>query len=177
MIVIVGASASGKSTVQKVLCKDGKYKPLISYTTREPREGEVDGVDYHFVTRKKFIEMKELGAFAEHAIYNGWHYGIAKEDIKDDTVGVLTPHGLRMLKRFPELHITSFYLDVPRRDRLIKILQRNDDVDEAIRRNMSDVGTFDGIEDEVDYVLPNDGYSSSPKWLADIILTCMSEER
>ena len=36
---------------------------------------------------------------------------------------------------------------------------------------------FDGIEDEVDYVLPNDGYSFSPKWLADIILTCMSEER
>ena len=59
------------------------------------------------------------------------------------------------------MDITSFYICVPRRDRLIKILERNDNVDEAIRRNMSDVGQFDGIEDEVDFILTNDIFQFS----------------
>ena len=170
MIVIVGASASGKSTVQKILCKDEKYQPLVSYTTRKPREGEIDGVDYHFIDKSQFRRMAIQDFFAEIAEYNGWYYGIAKSDIKDDTVGVLTPHGLRMLKKFPELNITSFYLNVPRRNRLIKILERGDNVDEAIRRNISDVGTFDGVEDEVDYILNNANYEKTPEELAQRII-------
>lgn len=175
MIVIIGASASGKSTIQKILCKDGKYKPLVSYTTRKPREGEIDRVDYNFISKSQFRILALQDFFAEIAEYNGWYYGIAKKDVKDDTVGVLTPHGLRMLKKFPELNITSFYLDVPRRNRLIKILERGDNVDEAIRRNLSDVGTFDGVEDEVDYILNNANYEKTPEELAQKIIELVGD--
>ena len=76
-------------------------------------------------------------------------------------VAVLTPHGLRQMKKIKGLDITSFYICIPRRDRMIKILQRGDDIEECIRRSQSDIGMFDGIEDEVDYILHNDGYKES----------------
>ena len=151
MIVLVGESASGKSSIQNELVKTYGYKKVITYTTRPKRDYETAG-------------------------YNDWYYGTAKKDCdtniddfkngyQDNKVIVLTPHGLRNLQKYSDttekVDITSFYIQVPRRDRLIKILERNDNVDEAIRRNMSDVGQFDGIEDEVDYILNNNGFQFS----------------
>lgn len=161
MIVLVGASASGKSSIERCLVNDFGYKKIVSYTTRQPREGEVDGLDYHFISVEQFEVLKEQGFFAEVATYNNWHYGTAKEDCTDDKVAVLTPHGLRQLKKIDGLNITSFYINVPRRDRLIKLLQRGDSIEESYRRNVSDVGMFDGVEDEVNFVINNDGYKKS----------------
>lgn len=158
MIVLVGESASGKSSVEKYFVENYGYKKIVSYTTRKPRNGEIDGVDYYFVTEEKFLELQENGFFAESAAYNGWHYGTAKEDCTDDKIAVLTPHGLRQLSKIDGINVLSFYISVPRRDRLIKILQRGDNIEEAYRRSLSDVGQFDGIEDEVDSVIENIGY-------------------
>lgn len=144
-----------------------------TYTTRPMRKEDVDGETYHFITEEQFNDMIEKDLFAEHASYNGWQYGTAKEDCTDDKVVVLTPHGLRQLKKNKDLHIISFYIDVPRRDRLIKILERGDDIEESYRRNLSDVGQFDGIKDEVDYVISNKGYSWSPLNMAHIIKRSM----
>ena len=156
MIVLVGESASGKSSIERELVALG-FNKIVTYTTRPMRNGET----YHFITEEQFNDMVEKNLFAEHASYNGWQYGTAKEDCTDDKVVVLTPHGLRQLKKNIDLKIISFYIKVPRRDRLIKILERGDDIEEAYRRNLSDVGQFDGIEDEVDYVIRNEGYKRS----------------
>ena len=172
MIVLVGASASGKSSIEKYIVDNYGYYKVISYTTRDPREGEIDGVDYHFITVKQFKELQGQGFFAETAIYNNWYYGTAKEDCTDDKIAVLTPHGLRQLKKIDGLNITSFYINVPRRDRLIKLLQRGDSIEESYRRNVSDVGMFDGLEDEVDFVIDNEEYNKSVKEMADIVMTC-----
>lgn len=161
MIVLVGESASGKSSIEKYLVDNYGYNKVVSYTTRSPRPNEVDGVDYHFVSVEKFKYLKEQGFFAETAIYNNWHYGTAKEDCTDDKIAVLTPHGLRQISKVDGITTVSFYINVPRRDRLIKILQRGDNIEEAYRRSLSDVGQFDGIEDEVNYVINNDGYAKS----------------
>lgn len=171
MIVLVGESASGKSSIEKNLVENYGYNKVISYTTRPPREGEVDGVDYHFVTEEKFKELKDHGIFAETAEYRGWHYGTAALDCTNDKVAVLTPHGLRQIKKIiGGKNIKSFYINVPRRDRLIKILQRGDDIEEAYRRSLSDVGMFDGIEDEVDYVLNNPSYKFSIEDITQMLL-------
>lgn len=169
MIVLVGESASGKSSIEKHLVDNYGYKKIVSYTTRQPREGEVDGVDYHFISMEQFNTLKEQGFFAENATYNGWGYGIAKKDCTDDKVAVLTPHGLRQVSKLSNIDVTSFYISVPRRDRLIKILQRGDDIDEACRRSLSDRGQFDGVEDEVDYVIYNDGYKYSIEQMAEAV--------
>lgn len=174
MLVLVGESASGKSSIEKYLVDNCGYNKIVSYTTRQPREGEVDGIDYHFVSIEQFESLKEQGFFAENAVYNNWHYGVAKEDCTDDKVAVLTPHGLRQISKIKDINILSFYINVPRRDRLIKILQRGDSIEESYRRNLSDVGMFDGIEDEVDYAIYNDGYNKSIEEMAKEVLYLVS---
>lgn len=161
MIVLVGESASGKSSIERCLVNDYEYEKVVSYTTRPPRDGEIDGVDYHFIDTEKFLKLKSEGFFAETAVYRDWYYGTAKEDCTNDKIAVLTPHGLRQVSKIDNINVTSFYINVPRRDRLIKILQRGDNIEEAYRRSLSDVGQFDGIEDEVDYIIHNDGYKKS----------------
>lgn len=174
MIVLVGESASGKSSIEKYLVDNYGYSKVISYTTRSPRPNEINGVDYHFVSVEEFKSLNEQGFFAETATYNNWHYGTAKEDCTDDKIAVLTPHGLRQISKVDGITAVSFYINVPRRDRLIKILQRGDDIEEAYRRSLSDVGQFDGIEDEVDYVINNDGYAKSIKKMSEEVYSIIN---
>lgn len=173
MIVLVGESASGKSSIEKFLVDNYEYKKVVSYTTRPPRDNEINGVDYHFISVEEFLKLKEEGFFAETAKYREWYYGTAKEDCTDDKIAVLTPHGLRQISKVDGINVTSFYICVPRRDRLIKILQRGDSIEESYRRNLSDVGQFDGIEDEVDYVIYNDGYKRSVAEMAKTVHCCV----
>lgn len=173
----MGESAAGKSSIEKVLAQRYGYKRTISYTTRPPRVGEVDGVDYHFITEEEYADKFNSGFFVETGAYNGWLYGTTKEQYDKSTVCVLTPHGLRQIKKnLAEENMVSFYIMVPRRDRLIKILERGDDIDEAVRRNQSDVGQYDGIEDEVDYVVCNEGYIQSTEALASEIVQLVKEK-
>lgn len=175
VFILTGESASGKSSVQNYMVENLGFKRIVTYTTRPPRENEVDGLDYYFITKSHFLKLKEQGFFAETAYYNGWYYGSAKKDYYSDNftkVAVLTPHGIRQIERNLDDVITYItYLKVPRRDRLIKILQRGDDIEEAYRRNLSDVGQFDGIEDEVDLIIENNGYERHVSKIAIEIIT------
>lgn len=160
MIVIVGESGCGKSSLAKAFVEKHKnYTNLVTYTTRPKRENEVDGVDYHFVTQEEYDRLANEGFFAEHNVYRGWSYGTASKDCDDSecTIAVLTPAGMRALKR-AGVKMVVVYLEVDRRSRLINILRRGDDIEEAYRRSLSDVGQFDGISEESDYVILNAGY-------------------
>lgn len=76
LIVISGPSGVGKDTVIKRLLElDPNLRYSVSYTTRSPRPGEVDGVNYHFVSRAEFERLIREGAFLEHATYDGNLYG------------------------------------------------------------------------------------------------------
>ena len=79
MIVLVGESASGKSSIERELIALG-FNKIVTYTTRPMRKEDVDGETYHFITEEQFNDMIEKDLFAEHASYNGWRYGTAKED-------------------------------------------------------------------------------------------------
>lgn len=172
MIAIIGESASGKSTLQKMLIKDDpEYKKVVAYTTRPMRDGEVDGVDYHFISQSTFDDFVKRNFFVEHAKYQNWCYGTAKADCKDkNAVAVLAPAGMRALKRLG-FDVTSIYLYVDRRSRLINILARGDNIDEAYRRNLSDVGQFDGVIKEVDYVIDNTAFYMDENQ----VLKCLKE--
>lgn len=156
MLVILGESASGKTTLLKMFISENpKYHKIVTYTTRPMRDGEVDGVDYHFISQDAFNELVESGFFIEHAKYRDWAYGTAKADCEsENAIAILTPAGLRALKRLG-YDVTSIYVYVDRRSRLINILARGDNIDEAYRRNLSDVGQFDEVIQEVDYVIDN----------------------
>ena len=164
IIVLVGESASGKSTIENLIRNRNKsFSKIVSYTTRPMRDKETEGIDYHFISDEEFESMIKNDDFVEFAKYRGWNYGSAKKDYNDNKnhIAVLTPHGCRTLKRWGDNNntkIISIYFKVDRRSRMIKILNRGDDIDEAYRRNISDVGQFDGFEDEADYIINNDNY-------------------
>lgn len=185
MIVIVGESASGKSTVQDILINQYGFKKYPSFTTRAKRENESNGIDYYFVSEEQFIDKLKQGGFLESAKYYKWWYGTPIEALRDNSaVLVLTPKGFRAVKKLVasrgfnddgNISVTSFYLNVPRRDRLVKMLTRKesggreDDIEEAYRRNVSDVGMFDGVETEVDFTIDNTRYEKTPSDVADYI--------
>ena len=184
MLVLVGESASGKTSLQNALIKHNPdFKKIVTYTTRPKRKNEKNGVDYHFVSEAKFQKMVKKGYFIEHTKYRDWYYGTAKKDCinNDKSVVVLNPPGLRALKRINS-DITSVYLYVDRRFRLINILLRKDNlndedlsIDEAYRRNLSDVGQFNGIIDEVDYVIDNTEYHMNEEEVLKCLLSILKE--
>ncbi len=81
IFVISGPSGSGKGTVCEALRKINPDTAIsVSATTRKPREGEVDGVSYHFMTRERFEELIAQGEVLEHTQYNGNYYGTLRSE-------------------------------------------------------------------------------------------------
>lgn len=168
MIVVVGESASGKTTlVKEYVKKHPEYRRIVTYTTRPPREGEQDGVDYHFLSEAAFDEFSKRDFFVEENMYRNWRYGTAREDCElDKAIVVLTPAGFRALRTYNMFSDNSpiiVYLYVDRRSRLISMLNRGDDIEEAYRRSLSDVGQFDGVEKEVEICLVNERFQLTPE--------------
>jgi len=82
VIVLSGPSGAGKSTIyKKVLNEIAGLEFSVSCTTRSPRPGEIDGKDYHFVSREKFEDLLKRDAFAEHAEVHGNYYGTLKQEL------------------------------------------------------------------------------------------------
>ena len=83
LIVISGPSGVGKDTlIKRLLELDTNLRYSVSCTTRKPRPGERDGVDYSFVSRDRFQQLLDEGAFLEHATYNGNLYGTLAERVE-----------------------------------------------------------------------------------------------
>lgn len=106
LMIVCGPSGSGKTTLVRHLmkCRENVAES-VSHTTRPMREGEVDGVDYHFVTSDEFEEIE----FVERAVYHGRNYGTARETLKKlaeegkDIAAVVDYHGVEsLLTYFPK---------------------------------------------------------------------------
>ena len=178
MIILVGESASGKSTIERCLCDNYNYKRVISYTTRPKREYETDGIDYHYISKENFEEKLKQGFFAEHTMYRDWYYGSAVEDCTDDKVIVANPHGLRQLNKMSNVKAISFYIKVPERIRLIRMLNRGDDILECFRRIFSDQGVFQNVEEDTNYIIENydSEINTQAKTIINIVNKAMSKE-
>ena len=160
MLIIVGKSSVGKDTIQKEILKLG-YKPVVSYTTRPPRNGEVDGIAYHFITKEEFLKKEEEGFFAETTSYNvatgeTWHYGSAIEDLAKDKVMIVNPEGLKQIKKLKSLKPIAFYLMADEETIWNRLRIRGDDALEARRRLNADDVDFANIILDVDFCLKND---------------------
>ncbi|XP_072110235.1 guanylate kinase isoform X3 [Mobula birostris] len=83
-VVISGPSGAGKSTLLKLLLKEyeGVFGFSVSHTTRNPRSGEENGIDYHFVSREEMLRGIEAGEFIESAVFSGNLYGTSKAAVQ-----------------------------------------------------------------------------------------------
>lgn len=97
MIILVGASASGKTEIAKILIEKYDYSKCITTTTREKREGEINGLSYHFVTKEQFKDLLNKNAFVENATYQNEYYGTQKKDLGKEGVIILEPTGANSL--------------------------------------------------------------------------------
>jgi len=100
IVIFLGPSGSGKTSTIRAM----KLPELLSVTTRDPRPGEVDGVDYDFITLDEFEKMSENNEFAEYVTYHGTHYGYTKKAVEkareknDITVCAAEIEGVKQLK-------------------------------------------------------------------------------
>lgn len=145
-VVLCGPAASGKDHARKLLEELG-YKYEVSYTTRPPRTGEVDGKDYHFVTRQYFEWMIREDEFYEYVEFNGWLYGTAKKQIEgNNKVFIMTPSGLAHMTTEDRCDSLVVYLDIPLDIRRERLKQRCD-ADSVERRIEADEKDFAGFID------------------------------
>ena len=165
IIVLLGASGSGKSTIENELAIHHGFKKIISYTTRKPRENEENGKDYFFIDNGTFEEVLKRDLFAEHDEYSQNRlYGTLKSDYVDgNKVVVLTPNGLRQLKKnCPNEDIFTVLVEASLGTRVKRYIDRCgvnnfnfDDAGEIFERINRDFGMFLGLEKEVDLVVRN----------------------
>lgn len=162
LILLLGASGTGKSTLEGILEKRLGFKRVISHTTRPIREGETQGMTYHFIDDVAFEVYKQQGAFLETTSYNNWQYGINKHDVdlsKDSYIAVIEPYGYRQLvESLGKENIISILITVDGKERLLRALNREEHPNcrEICRRYIADLDLFEGIEKEVDGIIEND---------------------
>lgn len=145
-LILVGKAASGKDFLKKRL-KDKGLKIGVSHTTRPPREGEVDGVDYHFVSKSQFETMVENQQFVEYMYFNGWYYGQTVEDFTSCDVMIMSKDGLDILPEEYRIQCVVIYLDIDRLTRIERLNDRNDINDSISRRLEADEEQFKNFTD------------------------------
>ena len=126
MIVLAGASASGKTEVAKELAKKYGITKVITTTTRQMRVGEVNGRDYFFVSKEQFEMMVQDGRFVEYTFYNDNLYGSTKDQISSNKCVVIDPAGLRAYIALNDPGIVTFFLDTTEETRYKRMLLRGD---------------------------------------------------
>ena len=129
----MGKSSSGKDTLYQMLKKELEFDSIVPYTTRPIREGETDGVEYHFVTEEEVAELEEAGKIIELRAYNTVH-GIWKYFTADDAqidlehrnyLMIGTVEAYQKLKAYyGEEHLVPIYIEVDDGIRLQRALNR-----------------------------------------------------
>ena len=179
-IILLGASSSGKSTIENELSTHHGFSKIVSYTTRQPRNNEKNGKDYFFIDNKMFEEFLSRSLFAEFDEYSQNRlYGTLKSDYVDgDKVVVLTPNGLRQLKKnCPNEKIFTVLVEANLGTRIKRYIDRCgvdkfnfDDKNEICSRVDRDFGMFLGLDKEVDLVVHNDEGTKIEDIISEILL-------
>ena len=162
IIALIGKAGSGKDTMMhKVLERNPNLHEIVSCTTRPRREGEVEGVNYFYLTPEQFGDKVLHDEMLEATCFNDWFYGTSYESLRSDVVniGVFNPTGIESLLGRPDVEVHVFYVIASAKDRLLRQLNRekDPDVDEIIRRYKTDEQDFADLDFEYD-VLYNEIY-------------------
>jgi len=171
LVILSGPSGSGKTSVAREVCKKiglDKTYFSISTTTRPPREGEVNGVDYFFVSKDEFLEDISNNQFLEWAEVHGNYYGTSLKQIQSalDAGKIvfldIDVQGFESIRKiYPKL-ITSVFITTPNKEILInRLKQRGTETEETLKvRLINALKEMEKIE-EYDYLLINDKFDES----------------
>ncbi len=178
VLVISAPSGTGKTTVLKqVMAELPGLVFSVSHTTRTPRQGEKDGVDYHFVNREKFAAMIEAGAFLEYAEVHGNLYGtnlesvVAQAEKGSDVILDIDVQGAQIIRNERMLAATCIFIIPPGLAELERRLRgRGTEDEETIALRMKNAEKEIAAVDGYQYLLVNDDLEEAVMTLKSVII-------
>ncbi len=176
LIVFSGPSGAGKDTILKKLLESSQnIKLSISATTRSPRTGEQDGIDYHFLTKEKFLQLIEKDEMLEHAEYCGNFYGTPSAPIKnwmnggnDVILEIEVQGGAQIKKKRPDC-VSIFILPPSIQELEQRLRARNTENEETIQKRMAVAREEIKLAKNYDYVVINDTVENAVNKIHTII--------
>jgi len=187
LVILSGPSGSGKTSVAREVCKrlgEDKTYFSISSTTRPPREGEKDGVDYFFLSKDEFLEDIENQEFLEWAEVHGNYYGTSLKPIKkalnEGKIVFLDidVQGFESIRKIYADIITSVFITTKHKDILIQRLKnRGTETEESLKVRLINALNEMKKIDEYDYLLINDVFEESVEMLEAIAKVSLLKSR
>ena len=177
MVILSSPSGVGKTTItKKIQQKYHSFKISVSHTTRIPRSNEVDGVDYHFISRKEFENLINKKKFYEYAKIFDNYYGTLKENvdetiIKNDIIFDIDWQGTKQLSKFKNLKLIKIFLIANKKEELKKrLIKRNQNTIQEIEKR------FNSFDEDIkhwldyDYIIINQNLDVCFRQIENIIL-------
>ena len=183
LVILSGVSGAGKDTIKKELIKRMEdVISLPSFTSRKPRNGEKEGIQYHFITKEEFIEKIKNGEFYEYDIHHEHYYGTSKKlmnekiasgkiIVKDIEVNG-TENLIKTLKN--ETKLVTIFLKVDKEELKRRLINRGDNLSPAeMELRLSRLDYEESKINLYDYVIKNDDLEKT----VQIIMTIIKNER
>tara|TARA_Y100001970_G_C13775702_1_gene622740 strand:- start:8 stop:598 length:591 start_codon:yes stop_codon:yes gene_type:complete len=162
MVILSSPSGVGKTTLtKKIQQKYPNFKISVSHTTRSPRSNEVDGVDYHFVTKEKFKDLISNKKFYEYAKIFENYYGTLKKSVDDDIVKNdiifdIDWQGTKQLSKFKNLRLIKIFLITSNKEELKKrLIKRDQNTDEEVEKRFKSFDSDIKQWNDYDFVIIN----------------------
>lgn len=153
ILALFGKSAAGKDSIQDWIVTNYPKltNKIVSCTTRPPRSGEQDGVNYFFLSDEEFAKKVLDGSMLEATSFREWFYGTALDQLDPDkiNIGVFNLTGVECILDDPRLEVVPVWVHASDRTRLIRSLKReqNPDCAEICRRFLADEKDFEEADD------------------------------
>ena len=178
LFVIAAPSGGGKTSLTRALLeREPAILLSVSYTTRLPRPGETDGVDYHFVTPERFRELKDAGEFLEHAQVHGNWYATSATWLKrqieagQDVLLEIDWQGAAQVRKLVPASVQIFILPPSLASLEERLVRRGQDDEQTITRRISAAREEIRHCGEFDYVIINQEFASALDDLSAIVRT------
>lgn len=176
LVLYTGSSGVGKGTImQELLKRDKNIRLSVSNTTRSPREGELDGVHYNFVTKEQFESLIKNDGYLEYTEYCGNYYGTPKQQVEDMLnqgydvfLEIEVCGGLQIMEKYPD--VLSIFILPPSIDTLEKRLRRRGTEDEeTILKRLGEAKREIECSEKYKYVVVNDKLEDAVDEILDIL--------
>ncbi len=176
MLILSSPSGVGKTTLtKKIQQKYQSFKISVSNTTRKPRSNEVDGLDYFFISKEKFLSLVNEGKFYEHAKIFENYYGTLKKNVDEiivsnDIIFDIDWQGTKQLSKFKNLNLIKIYLITKNKEELKnRLINRNQNTFKEVEKRFNSFDADIKHWNDYDYIIINDNLEVCFKQIEKII--------
>lgn len=177
LFILSSPSGAGKSTISRLLLKDGQLELSVSVTTRKKRSNEVNGLHYHFVSKEEFEHKRDRNEFIEWAEVHGNYYGTLRETVENalsagrDILFDIDYQGTKQLqKKIPKDTVSVFILPPSMKELVARLHRRAEDSQDVINLRLENARTELKYSLFYDYIVINEDLDQSLSFIRSIYL-------